>query len=68
MTVRTMWGALQPRLVSHRRPTDDGASLVEYALLVALIAIVCIVAVAFLGDTTSTRYSNFGSQVGAAGQ
>ena len=28
---------------------ERGASLVEYALLVALIAVVCIVAVTFLG-------------------
>jgi pilus assembly protein Flp/PilA len=34
------------------RFADDerGASLVEYALLVALIAVVCIVAVSFLGQ------------------
>ena len=32
-----------------RCKTDRGASLVEYALLVALIAVVCIVAVTFLG-------------------
>ena len=32
-----------------RSKTDRGASLVEYALLVALIAVVCIVAVTFLG-------------------
>ena len=32
---------------------ERGASLVEYALLVALIAVVCIVAVTFLGDSAS---------------
>lgn len=31
---------------------DRGASLVEYALLVALIAVVCIAAVTFLGTAT----------------
>ena len=30
--------------------TERGASLVEYALLVALIAVICIVALQFLGD------------------
>jgi pilus assembly protein Flp/PilA len=33
--------------------TDRGASLVEYALLVGLIALVCIVGVAALGGKTS---------------
>ena len=48
--------------------TDErGASLVEYALLVGLIAIVCLVAIAFLGGSTSTRLSKVGSAVGGAG-
>ena len=37
-----------------RCKTDRGASLVEYALLVALIAVVCIGAVAFLGRNSSS--------------
>lgn len=44
----------------HRvqRHTDDrGASLVEYALLIALIALVCVLAVTFLGTTTSDEYN-----------
>ena len=36
---------------------DRGASLVEYALLLALIAVVCVVAVSFLGDSTNTGIS-----------
>lgn len=32
---------------------DRGASLVEYTLLVALIALACFVAVGFLGEQTS---------------
>ena len=38
-----------------------GASLVEYALLLAFIAMVCIVAVTFLGSQTSNVYSSAGS-------
>ena len=40
-------------------PADDerGASLVEYALLLALIAMVCIAAVTALGETVSTTFS-----------
>ncbi len=43
---------------------DRGASLVEYALLLALIAMVCIAAVTALGDTTSTSFSEATSQLG----
>jgi pilus assembly protein Flp/PilA len=42
---------------------ERGASLVEYALLVALIAVVCIVAIAFLGKSASSKFSNVGSSV-----
>lgn len=37
---------------------DKGASLVEYALLLALIAVICIGAVTFLGGSTSTAINN----------
>jgi pilus assembly protein Flp/PilA len=36
--------------------TDRGASLVEYALLVAFIAAVCIAAVTTLGTTTDDQF------------
>jgi pilus assembly protein Flp/PilA len=42
---------------------ERGASLVEYALLVALIAVVCIVAIAFLGRSASSKFSNVGSNL-----
>lgn len=41
--------------------SDRGASLVEYALLLALIAMVCIAAVTALGSTTSTSFSEANS-------
>jgi pilus assembly protein Flp/PilA len=40
-----------------------GASLVEYALLVALIAIIAIVAVRSLGTTISQQFSRTASQI-----
>jgi pilus assembly protein Flp/PilA len=43
--------------------SERGASLVEYALLVALIAVICIVAIAFLGKSASTKFSTVGSTV-----
>ena len=42
---------------------ERGASLVEYALLVALIAVVCIVAITFLGQSASDKFSSVGSSV-----
>jgi pilus assembly protein Flp/PilA len=41
-----------------------GASLVEYALLVALIAVVCIVAISFVGDEAQSKFTDIGSAVG----
>ena len=42
---------------------ERGASLVEYALLLALIAVVCIVAVTTLGQTTSNKFSTVGASL-----
>ena len=42
---------------------ERGASLVEYALLVALIAVVCIIAVQVLGDNASESFSSTGSAI-----
>jgi len=49
--------------VVSRARTDAGASLVEYALLVALIAVVCIVAVTILGGAASSKFSSVGSSL-----
>ena len=49
-----------------RTSTDRGASLVEYALLVALIAVVCIIAITFLGQEASSKFSSVGSAVAGA--
>jgi len=38
--------------------SDRGASLVEYALLVALIAVVCIAAVTLLGKAASSKFNS----------
>ncbi len=42
---------------------ERGAGLVEYALLLALIALVCIGAVVFFGNTTSASFSSAASLV-----
>jgi pilus assembly protein Flp/PilA len=37
-------------------PSEDGASMVEYALLIVLIAIIAIVAVTIAGQSVSTSF------------
>lgn len=41
-----------------RQVLQRGASLVEYALLVALIALVCVAAVKALGTSTAVPYTS----------
>ena len=43
--------------------TERGASLVEYALLVALIAVVCIAAVTLLGSAASDKFSSIATTI-----
>jgi len=42
---------------------EAGATMVEYGLIVALIAVVCIVAVTLLGGNLSNQFSNTASVV-----
>ena len=42
---------------------DVGASLVEYALLLALIAVVAIGAIAFLGGSVNNQLHNVGNAI-----
>jgi pilus assembly protein Flp/PilA len=48
-----LYVALRARLGS-----EEGATAVEYALMIALIALVVVVAVTFLGQQTSAVYDN----------
>ncbi len=43
--------------------SERGASLVEYALLVALIAVVCIVAVTTLGTRARSNFSSISTRI-----
>jgi pilus assembly protein Flp/PilA len=42
---------------------EEGATMVEYGLMVALIAVVCIVAVAALGTKTSSMFESVAGSV-----
>ena len=46
--------------------SERGASMVEYALLVILIAIVAFIAVAFAGNELSATYSDIADNVAGA--
>ena len=40
--------------------------MVEYALLVALISVVCIASIGLMGDAAKSKFSTIGSNIGAA--
>ena len=58
--VSTWWTDLR-----SRAEEEIGATAVEYALMVALIAVVILAAVAFLGKAASNQFSTVGSAVDA---
>jgi pilus assembly protein Flp/PilA len=51
------------RLVAHFGPKEDGQGLAEYALILALIAMIAIVALIFMGSQVSDKLSVIGSQL-----
>lgn len=42
---------------------EEGQTLVEYALIIALVAIVVIAMLTFLGNKVKNTYSNIGNQL-----
>ena len=49
--------------VRNRLSSEDGATAIEYALMVALIAVVVLVAVMFLGTATNQTFQDVGTAV-----
>jgi pilus assembly protein Flp/PilA len=49
------------KLIAHVRRDEEGAALVEYGLLIGLIAVVCLVAVTTLGTEISAAFSQYAS-------
>jgi pilus assembly protein Flp/PilA len=45
---------------------DEAATMVEYALMLALIAVVCIAAVVIIGTQANTVFTNIGTNLKAA--
>jgi pilus assembly protein Flp/PilA len=56
-----------PYLRARFGRNERGAALVEYALLLALIAVVCIVALQILGTQAKDKFSKVGDSISAAG-
>jgi len=54
------------RLKSASPADEQGAALVEYALLLVLIAVFCLLAVTFLGTQAANKFSKVGESVAAA--
>ena len=64
MDIVTYWQRhCVPFLRARFGRSEQGAALVEYALLVALIAVVCIAAITFIGQSTSSKFSQVGSKL-----
>ena len=53
--------------IDRHRPTEDGATAVEYGIMVALIAVVIILAVLFLGETLRDLFSDVADTIAEAG-
>jgi pilus assembly protein Flp/PilA len=45
---------------------DEAATMPEYALMVALIAVVCIAAVTLIGGNASAKFNAVAAAIGAA--
>jgi pilus assembly protein Flp/PilA len=58
-----LWDQFAVFLRTRFGRSQRGASLVEYALLVALIAVVCIVSVSLLGKNASKKFSAVASAI-----
>jgi pilus assembly protein Flp/PilA len=54
-------------LVRHFVRNDDAATMVEYALMLSLIAIVCIIAVTAIGTNANTIFNNIANNLPGGG-
>ncbi len=58
-----MVGELLSRFVPRRR--EEGQGLVEYALIIALVAIVVIAALVLIGGNISNTFNSVGTSIGS---
>ena len=64
LRIITMLWTLMALKLYERMESERGASAVEYGLLVALIAVVIIAAVTFLGETLTAVFTEAGEDLG----
>ena len=63
----TLTNALQQVALWVRMRTERGSALVEYALLITLIAVVCLLAINQLGQNANEQYSQLAESLVAIG-
>jgi pilus assembly protein Flp/PilA len=61
-----MWKQLASQFVRFLAQ-EDGPTAVEYAVMLALIIVVCITAISTLGSNANNTFSTIAAQVGATG-
>jgi pilus assembly protein Flp/PilA len=62
-TFMDLFKTIAPYLRARFGDTERGAALVEYALLLALIAVVCIVALTTLGGEAASKFTDISSSL-----
>jgi len=60
-----MFDKIRVRLVDLLRK-EDGPTAVEYAVMLALIIVVCLVAIQILGQNSNSAFGTVGASIGAA--
>ena len=60
-----MFSRFTSRLVRFLK-AEDGPTAVEYAVMLALIIVVCIAAITTLGSNASTTFNKVATTIGAA--
>ena len=51
--------------VDHFIRSEDGPTAVEYAVMLALIIVVCLVAIGSLGTNAKTTFTNIANSIGS---
>ena len=67
MSAVSQWVELARRWVLHHVSEREGQALVEYALIIALVAIAAIVGLHFLGGAAQNTLNNVANVVNGAG-
>jgi pilus assembly protein Flp/PilA len=63
MDIVSYWRNVCAPYIRARVGSERGAALVEYALLLALIAVVCIIALTTLGGKASSKFVTIGNSL-----